>query len=199
MAVRRTQDERSGATRGAVVAAARTLFAAQGFAETSIEQILAAAGVTRGALYHHFPGKAAIFLAVFETLEAELADRLVAAAAQETSAWDRLLAGAQGFLDACLDPELRRIVLLDAPAVLGVDEVRRVEALYTLARLRAGLAACAAEGDLAAATTPMLAHLILGALAQAAMAIVQAQDPPAARAEAWTAAQALLEGLRVRR
>ncbi|MDQ0465460.1 AcrR family transcriptional regulator [Caulobacter ginsengisoli] len=195
---RRTQEERSGATRGAVMAAARRLFASQGFAETSIEEILGQAGVTRGALYHHFNGKAAIFLAVFETLEAELADRVTAAASGAADPWGGLMAGCQAFLEACLDPEIRRISLLDAPSVLGLDEVRRIEGLYTLARLRAGLRACATAGEIDSDGVDMLAHLLLGALAQAGTAIAQAKDAQSARAKAWTAARRLLEGLRLR-
>jgi AcrR family transcriptional regulator len=195
---RRTQDERSSATRGAITLAARKLFAERGFVETSIEEVLGDAGVTRGALYHHFESKAAIFGAVFEMLEAELAARLVAAARAGAGPWQRLMAGARAFLEACLDPEIRRIVLLDAPAVLGLEEVRRVEGLHTLARLKAGLAACAEAGEIAPDGVEMLAHLVLGALAQAAAAIAQADDPRAARAEAWAVAERLLEGVRLR-
>ena len=195
---RRTQEERSSATRAAITVAARKLFAAEGFAAASIEQILQEAGVTRGAFYHHFDSKTALFVTVFEAVEADLAGRLATAAAQHTAPWDQLMAGAESFLTACLDPEIRRIVLLDAPAALGMEEVRRIEDAYTMAGLRSVLGACAREGDLDAAQVPMLTHLILGALAQAAVAIARAEDPVAAREAAWTAAQSLLTGLRRR-
>src|SRR5438309_1391288 len=118
---RRTQGERSETTRAAIVAAARGLFAEQGFAAVSIEALTGRAAVTRGALYHHFPSKAAVFLAVFEGVETDLAARL-AQAADGRDAWARLQSGARAFLSACLEPEVQRIVLLDAPAVLGPEE-----------------------------------------------------------------------------
>jgi AcrR family transcriptional regulator len=193
---RRTQEERSEATRGAILQAARKLFAVQGYAATSIDQILSAAGVTRGALYHHFDSKSAIFSAVFAAVEADLAQLLVAAAAAKSSPWSRLLGGSHAFLDACLNPEVRQIVIVDAPAVLGADELRGIKESHTRAALQAALSACADAGEIDAARVPMLTHLISGALAEAAMAIARSADLAAARDEAWGAARALLSGLR---
>src|SRR2546421_10255411 len=116
----RTQSERSAATREALIAAARELFAERGYAAVGTEEIVRAAGVTRGALYHHFAGKRELFEAVHEDDERQLVER-IAASAISTSAdpLQALHAGAQAFLDACEDPAVQRIALVDAPSVLG--------------------------------------------------------------------------------
>src|SRR5262245_28491534 len=119
--VRRTQAERAAETREALIAAARPLFAQHGFADVSLETIVRAAGLTRGALYHHFPDKTELFAATFEQVEAEVATRMgeAIAAANQTDPIEVMRLGATFWLDACADPEIRRIVLVDAPAVLG--------------------------------------------------------------------------------
>ena len=118
---RRTQAQRAADMRGALIAAARPLFAAPGFADVSLEAIVRDAGVTRGALYHHFADKTEVFAAVFEQVEAEMAARMgkAIAAAAVTDPVEILRLGAAFWLDACADPEVQRIVLMDAPAVLG--------------------------------------------------------------------------------
>jgi AcrR family transcriptional regulator len=179
----RTQAERSAATISTLVDAARGLFARQGYAETSIEQVLAAAGVTRGALYHHFDSKAALFQAVFEAQEAELT-RAVAEGAGSAEGWAAFRAGCEAFLEACLDPATQRIVLIDAPAVLSRALIRDVEARFTLALLREGLRRAMDEGRLRVRPVEALAQLLLGALSEAAMSIARANDPARA-AEAY--------------
>src|SRR5947199_124485 len=126
--------------------AARDLFAKKGFADTATEDILGAAGVTRGALYHHFDNKAALFRAVFDYAEAALTARLMKVAQAQPDALSGLHAGCRAFLEACLDPVVQRIVLRDARAVLSLDELREVESRYTLAALRNGLANAIASG-----------------------------------------------------
>src|SRR5258708_37219065 len=117
---RTKHDLRSEATRQALVRSARALFGARGYADVGTEEIVRAAGVTRGALYHQFRDKTDLFAAVAEEVEAEIADRIAAGAATEaTEPMDVLRAGARLFLDACAEPEVERIVLLDAPSVLG--------------------------------------------------------------------------------
>src|ERR1044071_9643614 len=116
---RRTQAERTEATRGALIAAARPLFAERGYAGVGTEEIVRAAGVTRGALYHHFEGKKGLFEAVYERIEAALAPRIApgALAGGAKAPLDAMRAGAEMFLQACTEPEAQRIVLLDGPSV----------------------------------------------------------------------------------
>src|SRR5437763_1460220 len=174
---RKTQQQRSAATTGVLLRAARDLFAKKGFADTATEDILGAAGVTRGALYHHFDNKAALFRAVFENEEAALTARLMKVAQAQPDALSGLHAGCRAFLEACLDPVVQRIVLRDARAVLSLDELREIESRYTLAALRNGLANAISSGAMVDRPVDMLAHMILGALSEAAMAIARSPHP----------------------
>src|SRR5260370_38476212 len=108
---RRTQAERTEATTGALVDAARELFAADGYAATSLAAVAARANVTKGAVYHHFEGKHELFEAVFTREVERLAAPLVAAYARKTDPWEAFKAGGRAFLDRCLDPDVQRIVL----------------------------------------------------------------------------------------
>src|SRR6476620_523264 len=121
---RRTQASRREATRAALIAAARELFAARGYAGVGTEEIVQRAGVTRGALYHHFTGKDDLFRAVYERVEQELTQRIVTEVPLVGDPVAVLRGGTAVFLDACLEPEVQQICLLDAPAVLGYDEWR---------------------------------------------------------------------------
>ena len=190
--------EQSVATRGKLIKVARTLFGKRGFAGTSIEEVTRRAKVTRGALYHHFPGKEALFQAVFEQVEDELTERIVAAGAEEKRADKRLLAGLDAFLDACLEQELRQIGLLDAPAVLGWQKWHDIDADHTLGLLRLSLEAAMDSGDLAKQPVEPLAQLILGACNEAGQAIARADDVAAARRAYGESLSRLLEGLRPR-
>src|ERR1700683_4537879 len=125
-APRETQVARSARTRGALLAAARELFAEKGFAQTGREEIAERAGVTRGALYHHFASKTEVAAAVVGELEAELVARVGAAAAQGTGVRDQLHGGCQAYMEACADPSIARI-LVDAPAVLGIEACRSLD------------------------------------------------------------------------
>src|ERR1700751_2752847 len=115
--------EQSLQTSAALIAAARQLFAQRGYADVGTEEIVRAAGVTRGALYHHFAGKRDLFEAVYERIEVELAERIAATALQDNPASPReaMGAGTEMFLAASAEPETQRIVLLDGPSVLGWD------------------------------------------------------------------------------
>src|SRR5215208_4232549 len=136
---RRTQSERSGATQGALITTARQLFAERGYANVGTEEIVRAAGVTRGALYHHFDGKGGLFRAVFEQVEAEISERLASEALSRSDPWEAMVAGLELFLDLCTDPEVQRIALLDAPSVLGWEVWREIEGRYGLGLMRLGL------------------------------------------------------------
>jgi AcrR family transcriptional regulator len=193
--MRRTQEERRAATRAGLIAAARRLFGERGYAAVSIEEIADAAGVTRGALYHHFEDKRALFRDAFEDVERSLV--MTSAASPEKDAWTNLLAGCSAFLDACLERDVQQIVLIDGPSVLGWDEWRAIEDDYGLALVSAGLKAVMAAGYIKQQPVGPLAHLLLAAINEAGLVIARAPDVAAARAEVGATLEGLLEGLRV--
>jgi AcrR family transcriptional regulator len=178
---RRTQTERRAATRRALLDAGRELFAERGFAAAGQEEIVERAGVTRGALSHHFATKQGLFRAVVESLEHELAERIAEAALRGDSAMDHLRLGCLAFLDAALDPAVRRIVLLDAPAVLGWQAWREMDTTYGLGLVSEALSHCMEAGLMTPRPVQPLAHILLAALNEAAMLVANADDPVATR------------------
>ena len=181
---RTKHDLRSEATRRQLVGAARALFGVRGYAAVSTEEIVRAAGVTRGALYHQFRDKAGLFAAVAEEVEAEIAERIAAGAAGAAAdPVEALRAGAQLFLDACAEPEVERIILLDAPAVLGWEAWRDLAGRYGLGLLQLALQSAMDAGAIVPQPVVPLAHVLIGALDECALYIAQAEDPSAARQE----------------
>ncbi|HEY8810066.1 MAG TPA: helix-turn-helix domain-containing protein [Solirubrobacterales bacterium] len=197
MNVKRTQAERSEATRDALIEAARALFAERGYAAVGTEEIVRAAGVTRGALYHHFDGKRDLFEAVYERIEVELAQRIASGAlsAGATAPLEAMRAGAEMFLRAATEPEAQRIVLLDGPSVLGWDRWREIAAEHGLGLIEATLQAAIEAGAIAEQPVRPLAHVLMGALDEAAMLVARAEDPERMRAEVGRTLDALLAGL----
>ncbi len=198
---RRTQAERTAATREALIAAARPLFAERGFAEVATEDLVQAAGVTRGALYHHFADKTDLFAAVFETIEAELIERLNAAIAKgkprDPVAAMRL--GAAAWLDFCTDAEVRRIALVEAPAVLGWMRWRKIGDRYSLALVQGLLARAIEEGRIARQPVEPLAHVLLGAVRESALYLAEAPDRNKARKELGAVLDQLISALATKR
>jgi AcrR family transcriptional regulator len=194
---RRTQAERSAATRGALVAAARRLFAERGYAAVGTPEVAAAAGVTRGALYHQFADKADLFLAVYEQVEQEVTARIgeLVAAAGARDPLAALTAGAEAFLDLCAEPEITRIALLEAPAVLGWETWRAIGLKYGLGLTEAILRGAMDAGSIAEQPTRPLAHVLLGALDEAALYVARAADPVAAREEMRAVLARIVRGL----
>jgi AcrR family transcriptional regulator len=189
--------EQSEATRGALVQAARPLFAEHGYGQVGTEQIVAAARMTRGALYYHFEDKRDLFRAVFAAADGDLVQRVAERALAEEDPWQRLLVGCEAFLDACLDPSLRRIVFLDAPSVLGWREWHEAsEAASGLGLIEFGLQGAVDAGVMKIDNVAVFAHLVLGALNEAGMFLAHAEDTAAARRDAGVALLQLLEGLR---
>ena len=177
-------DLRSEATRRLLVTAARRLFGARGYAGVGTEEIVRAAGVTRGALYHQFRDKAALFAAVAEEVEAEIAARIAAGAAgAATDPVGALRFGAQLFLDACAEPEVERIILLDAPSVLGWEAWRDLAGRYGLGLVQAALQSAMDAGAIVAQPVVPLAHVLIGALDECALYVARAENPATARAE----------------
>ncbi len=188
--------ERAESTRNALVVAARRLFVERGYHGTSTEEIVALAGVgTRGALYHHFADKRTLFVAVFEAVEQDLVAAAGASLADDLSPLELLRAGLIGFLDASLTPEVQRVLLIDGPAVLGWQEWRAIEARYGLGGIQAMLDLAMADGSLPPQPSAALAHILLAAADEAALYIVNADDPLAAREQSVTALDNLLRGL----
>lgn len=197
---RRTQGERTEATRNALIAAARRLFTERGYDGVGTEEIVRAAGVSRGALYHHFGGKAALLEAVYERLEAESTERVarVVLGSELESPLEAMRAGIEAFLDECAEPELQRIALHDAPAVLGWDRWREIATANGLGLIEASLTAGIEAGEIRPLPVKPMAHLLLGALDEAAMLVARSEDEYR-RAEVTTVLLTLLESLAVPR
>jgi AcrR family transcriptional regulator len=187
--------EQSEATRAALIAAARRLFGERGYAAVGTEEIVRAAGVTRGALYHPFGGKRDLLEAVYEQVEGELTQRIAEGALAGSNPVEAMRAGSEMFLDACLEPEVQRIVLLDAPAVLGWDRWREIASAHGLGLIEASLQAAIDAGQITPQPVKPLAHILLGALDEAAMLVARAEDPAAMRLEVAEALNRIVEGL----
>lgn len=174
---RRTQAQRRASTRAALLGAAHELFAERGFAGAAREEVVERAGVTRGALYHHFDSKAALFQAVYEQIEDELTDQVAQAAiAAGADPMAQLRAGALAFLDAAARPDVRRIVLLDGPSVLPVEVRRELAERYGLGLVREALRATMASGRIEPQPLEPLAHVVLAALHEAATMVADGAD-----------------------
>lgn len=192
--IRRTQAERTDETTAALVRAAQELFGGNGYVGTSIDAVAAVAGVTKGAAYHHFGGKAPLFRAAFEGELAKVSAKLERVATEEDDPWAALRRGARTFLEHCLDPGFRQIVMLDAPSVLGWETTRAIEHRCLLRILLAGFT-LAAEGEDSAAV-PARAQLVFGALCEGGMLLARSPDPSADLPRLAAEADRLLESLR---
>jgi AcrR family transcriptional regulator len=195
--VRRTQADRSAATREALVTAARRLFAAEGFAEVPADAIVAAAGVTRGALYHQFADKTALFDAVLETVEADIASRLAAAAGDDAMS-DPVEASRKAmrtWLEICVEPEIRRIVLIDGPSVVGWAHWREVCQRHVFGLTESLLKRGIELGHIREQPVRPLAHVVMGASDEAALYVAESADPAQARAEMLQALDRLIAGI----
>ncbi len=193
----RTKAAQREATTAALIAAGRGLFAECGYAGVGTEEIVQSAGLTRGALYHHFRGgKEDLFRAVLVQISAETTQRVMQAALATPDPFESLVLGADAFLDACATPEVQQIMLIDGPAVLGWEVWRAADSDYALGLLEAALQRAIDAGRLADQPTRALAHVLIGALDEAAMVVARADDQEAARAEMAQTVRRLLEGLR---
>jgi AcrR family transcriptional regulator len=193
----RTKAAQREATTAALIAAARELFAERGYAGVGTEEIVQRAGVTRGALYHHFKGgKEDLFRAVLIQISAETTRGVVAKADAVDDPWESLMVGVDAFLDASATPEVQRIMLIDGPSVLGWDMWRAADGEFALTALEGALKHAMDSGRMVHQPTRPLAHVLLGAIDEAAMVVARAEDPETARAEMGRTVRRLLEGLR---
>ncbi|MEU8901017.1 TetR/AcrR family transcriptional regulator [Nocardia sp. NPDC048505] len=185
-------------TRRTLLTESRRLFAAKGYGAVGLSEIVSAAGVTKGALYHNFAGKAEVFRAVLEQVQHEVGEQVAAAAQATADPWDQLLAGCEAFLTACTDPSTQRIMLIDGPAVLGWHEWRAMDEAASARHLGEALAALIPLGLLDPQPIAPLTHLLSGAMNEAALWLA-ATDDPAALPTTIAALHRLLEGIRRQR
>jgi AcrR family transcriptional regulator len=194
---RRTQEERSAATRDALISAARKLWGLRGYAEVGTPEIATTAGVTRGAMYHQFTDKAALFSEVVEAVEQDVMARMATLVAESgaTTHADAIRAAVDAWLEVSGDPEVRQLILLDAPSVLGWAAFRDVAQRYSLGMTEQLLSEAIKAGQLAHQPVRPLAHVLIGALDEAAMAIATADDPKRARRETTQVLHRLIDGM----
>ena len=190
------REKNARATRGALLAAARERFGKRGYAATGIEEIAARAGVTTGALYHHFGSKRGLFRAVAEALEAELMQRAIEIGSRHTDPWQGLEAAMQATLDASLARDVRQIVLLDAPNVLSAATWREIEDHYSLGLLRTAIGGMMSAGILAPGSPELVARTLVSVIGELAVSIANAEDPAAARRDAEALLGRILSALR---
>lgn len=194
--VRRTQAQRAEATVGALVTAARELFAAEGYDATSLAAVATRAQVTKGAVYHHFDGKRQLFEAVLTREIDHLTERLVAAYRGHEDPWRAFRAACRAFLEACLAPDVQRIVLLDALTALGWQDTRRLEAPL-LDMMEVAITRAVDAGSIPARPANPLAHFLFGALCETAMTVARADDRSAAHRDAVAEIERILDGVAV--
>lgn len=195
MSVKRLRERQAEATRELLVGIARERFVEQGYAATAIDDIVRRAGIAKGALYHHFSGKDALFKAVYDVVLDETAEAVMAAALAEHDPWAAVRAGLSAFLDACLQPAFRRVVIIDSVAVLAASAWEGGMEGVELPMLRAVLTPLVDSALPGVALDP-LAHAALGGLYGSALYIARAADPQAARAEADAVLDVVLRGVR---
>ncbi|MFF7942136.1 TetR/AcrR family transcriptional regulator [Nocardia gamkensis] len=194
---RRSQEDRSRATRAALEQAGRRLFTERGFAGTSAEGLVTEAGVTRGALHHHYGDKRGLFLAVLEQIEVEITEEIenAIAAVDSEDVMAGMAVGLALFLEICQRPAVLRIALTDAPAVLGWQAWREFESAHGLGLITRLLERARAAGSIADAPIPVLAQLVVSVISEASLIVAHAEDPDRARAEAQESVLLLISGL----
>ncbi|WP_017557249.1 TetR/AcrR family transcriptional regulator [Nocardiopsis baichengensis] len=190
--------EQRAATRGALLAEGRRRFAEEGYQAVVLAEVAQAVGVTKGAAYHHFTSKAGLFRAVVADVQRELGERVAEAADRQDDPWERLRAGCRAFLAAGSDPTVRRIVLTDAPAVLGWDEWRAMDEDSSARHLAEALTDLVAAGTIPEQPVEPLARLLSGAMNEAALWLARSEDPDALE-QTERALDRLLVGLRTRK
>lgn len=174
---RSRRDEYTEATRQALLSAGRNAFANEGYQAAGIEAISRAARVTRGAFYHHFEDKKALFDAVVVALQAETTARIEERGRAQRKIWDRMNVGIDAYLDACLEPAYGRIVIQEAPAVLGNKRFREIEEAYPMALLTASLDALKRDGELDFEDIDLLSRMVDAMICKIALMLPEADHP----------------------
>jgi AcrR family transcriptional regulator len=194
---RRSQRERREATTAKLLATARRLFARDGYTATSVEAIVRAAGMTKGAFFHHFSDKADVFAAVYEEEERKLGEAMTAAFLKKKDPWAGFSAGSKAFLEAAFDPGVQQIMLVDAPSVLGLERMRHIQGMHTFALMSEGLREAMAAGRIRKREVEPLANVLFGGMCQAVTYVLRADDKPTAIRKVNRELTAVLEGLAV--
>ncbi|MQA10675.1 MAG: TetR family transcriptional regulator [Pseudonocardiaceae bacterium] len=187
----------SEATRAALVDSAVELFTKHGYAQTSLDQVAKRARVTKGALYHHFSGKQALFEAAFDLMESRCVQRLGEILNGSASPWDRARAGLRAFVETCLDPSYQRIVIHEAPVVMGWERWREAEDNFSFGLVRAGVEMLIEAGEIEEVPVEVTSRLLYGALSSAAIFIATSTDQKKVGAEVTSTIERLLEIVRV--
>jgi len=187
----RKRNEQADATRATLIAAARRLFAQRGYPDVSVDEIVQAAGLTKGALYHHFRDKLELFHGVVEQIQKAIQERLVTAASQPGDGVSRLRAACHAYLDACTEREVGRIVVLDSPAALGWEAWCKLNREYGLGFFVDRLSAIRSDDPAIESTAQML----MGALNVAGRVIAQSDDRSGARSQVGMTIDRLLAGI----
>lgn len=191
------QADKSEATKARIIEVARVLFARNGFAETALSEIVAEANVTTGAVYHHFGGKKALFVAVAEHLEQLILDSVVKRATGDMSLWDAMENGLEVTLEICARPDVQRIVFRDAPNVVGAAEWRDIEMKYAFGIMRQTVHELAKAGAIDAPIPDLTAQILLGAINEAAHGVALAEDQGAALREGGLTIRKMVRALRL--
>lgn len=187
----------SVSTRKALVDSAVVLFTKNGYAATSLEAIVKRARVTKGALYHHFSGKQALFEAAFDAVEsAALAKLSEVVTAGPGSAWERTVQGVQAWVKVCLEPSYQRIAIHEGPVVMGWERWREAEEHFSYGLVKAAIEALVNAGELAPLPIEVTARILFGALAAGGTLIAGADDPKTAAAEVSSTLVTIMEGMR---
>jgi AcrR family transcriptional regulator len=193
-----TQLERRTETRAAIIKIAKRLFGERGFAATTMDDIAAGAKVAKGAVYHHFKTKEAVFEAVFDQASHELVAEVDRIARGETDALAAMAAGTQAYFAACGKGAMEQIILRDGPAVLGWERWRAIDSEHFGGKIPRGLSAAMDAGLIARQPIEPLARLLLGAVTEAAVACAASADIKKTGAEYARAFRSLLDALRVK-
>lgn len=195
---RTTKQQQREATTARLIEIAHDIFTRDGYAAAATDDIVQLAGVTRGALYHHFGSKEGLFRAVLEAVQQDVGRRVDAAANAYADPWMQLKAGCAAYLEASCDPQVQRVMLVDAPSVLGWAQWREIDAQFSMKALREGISALIDARQIALLPIDALTHLLSGAMNEAALWIAGSSAPAQALAEATTTLDHLLESLRAR-
>jgi AcrR family transcriptional regulator len=194
--MRSRRTDYSESTKQALVDCATDLFTKNGYAATSLDAIVKRARVTKGALYHHFSGKQALFEAAFNQVETGTMDRLTKAVERDGSPWERALAGLQEYIKVCLDPTYQRLVIREAPVVMGTERWREAEEQFSFGIVRSVLRLLIESGEIADVPLEVTARMMFASLSAGAAIIAEASDPRKASAEVSTALIHMIEGIR---
>jgi AcrR family transcriptional regulator len=194
--MRSRRTDYSESTKQALVDSATDLFTKNGYAGTSLDAIVKRARVTKGALYHHFSGKQALFEAGFNQVEAKAMAQLKKAIDGEGSPWERALEGVQEYIKVCLDPAYQRLVIREAPVVMGIERWREAEEHFSFGIVRNVLEQLIEAGELGDIPVEVTARMMFASLSAGANIIAEASDPKKASAEVFTALIHMIEGIR---